>query len=164
MSTFRRSDGDGTIQRSVRECVLDITVSVTAVLGDTVEHLSDPVSDLFELRDPEVSSRDRRAAGTDTRGHRRLFGIERDAVLVAGDTGALEGRLCDSTRQRQRGSREKKRRNALLARAWTEVAVVAEHRRDDARPELRWPSIELTTAIDNHGLPCDEGRGGRGED
>ena len=58
-----------------------------------VEHLDDQLADLPELGDAEAARGRGRRAEADARGDHRLLGIERHAVLVAGDVGAAERRL-----------------------------------------------------------------------
>lgn len=59
-------------------------------LGEAVDHLDDPAGDLAELGFTEAARGTCGGAETDSAGDRRLFGVEGDAVLVAGDVGAAE--------------------------------------------------------------------------
>ena len=54
-------------------------------LRDGVEHLGDQAADLLEFGDAEAARGRRRRAEPEARGDERLFRIERNAVLVAGD-------------------------------------------------------------------------------
>src|SRR5436305_11374743 len=60
------------------------------LLRQHVEHLDDHVADLAEFRDAEAAGGTGRRAEPHARGHHRLLGIERDAILVAGDMCAPE--------------------------------------------------------------------------
>src|SRR5512140_131943 len=54
-------------------------------LCDRIEHLGDHAGDLLEFGDAETARGRRRRAQTKAGGDERLFRVERDAVLVAGD-------------------------------------------------------------------------------
>src|SRR3954452_3725470 len=69
---------------------LDHRVLVAALLRQHVEHLDDHVADLAEFRDAEAAGGAGRRAEPHARGDHRLFRVERDAVLVAGDMRAAE--------------------------------------------------------------------------
>ena len=64
-------------------------------LRHRVEHLGDELPDLAELGDAETARRAGRRAEPDAGGHERLFRIERNAVLVAGEPGADQRLLRD---------------------------------------------------------------------
>src|SRR5262249_42511361 len=65
-------------------------VFLDAPLSQRVEHLDNHFADLAELGDAEPAAGAGRRTEPDARGHRRLFRIEWDAVLVASDVGASE--------------------------------------------------------------------------
>src|SRR2546423_8683887 len=70
-----------------------------AIRPESVQHLDDELAHLPELRLAEAPRRRGGAAEPDAGGHRRLLGIEGNAVLVAGDAGALECLLGDAAGQ-----------------------------------------------------------------
>src|SRR5580704_2903735 len=69
---------------------LDLSVAVRAVVGDTVEHVGDQVTDLAEFGRAEAARRPGRRAEPNPRGDRVFLGVTWNAVLVDGDAGAIE--------------------------------------------------------------------------
>src|SRR5512142_1710873 len=69
---------------------LDLPIARIAVSGETVQHLDDHAADLLEFGDAEAARGASRRAQANTGSDRRLLGIERHAVLVAGDVGTPE--------------------------------------------------------------------------
>src|SRR3546814_7830229 len=63
--------------------------------GEAAQHAADEGAHLLELGAAEAARGGRRRAEADAGGHRRLLRIEGDAVLVAGDAGAVEALLGD---------------------------------------------------------------------
>src|SRR5205085_10371407 len=61
-----------------------------AVLAQALDHLGDEAADLAELAVAKAACRPRRRPQADARRDERLFGIERNAVLVARDRGPIE--------------------------------------------------------------------------
>ncbi|MPL75491.1 hypothetical protein SDC9_21315 [bioreactor metagenome] len=70
--------------------LFDLDVALFTIRGEPVDDLDDQPADLAELGLAEATSGAGRGAETHARGHRRLFRVERDAVLVAGDMGPAE--------------------------------------------------------------------------
>src|SRR5580704_11113241 len=69
---------------------LDLGVADRAVVGDTVEHVGNQVTDLAEFGRAEAARRAGRRAEPYPRGDRVFLGVARNAVLVDGDAGAVE--------------------------------------------------------------------------
>src|SRR5207248_1810543 len=63
------------------------------VLRQALQDFADPRPDLAEFRSAEAPRRRRGRAQANARGDRWFLRVERDAVLVAGDPGALQGLL-----------------------------------------------------------------------
>ena len=64
---------------------LHLGIAILAIGGQTIGHGDDPIRNLAEFRFAKAAGRARRCAKTDAAGDHRAFGVERDAVLVAGD-------------------------------------------------------------------------------
>src|SRR5690242_19327611 len=67
---------------------LSVGVLLQPLLREGVENVGDQSADLTEFRNPEAACRAGRRAEPDAGGHGRLFRIEWNAVLVAGDARA----------------------------------------------------------------------------
>src|SRR6185312_13031223 len=101
------TDSDAPSARSInrkslaeRDCLsldalLGCRIARLAVGGKPVQHRCHQAADLLELGNAEATGRRRRGTETDARRHRRLLGIERHPVLVAGDVCAAEALLGD---------------------------------------------------------------------
>src|SRR5215813_3681252 len=63
----------------------DLGIARWTIRREPVEDLGDHAADLAKLRDAEAARRSDRSAEAHTGGHGRLFRIERNTVLVAGD-------------------------------------------------------------------------------
>src|SRR5512145_2499826 len=61
--------------------------------GKAVENVADHLADLAELGDTEPARRSSRGAEPHARGYGRFFGIERNAVLVAGQSRPFKARF-----------------------------------------------------------------------
>src|SRR5574340_215554 len=62
-------------------------------LADGVQHIADQFGDPGEFGGAEAARRAGRRAKPDAGGHRRLFRVERDAVLVTGNRRAVQSLL-----------------------------------------------------------------------
>src|SRR5690606_12211036 len=65
-------------------------------IGDleTIKNFGNQRTDLLEFRNAETAGRTCRRAEADAGGHKRLFRVKRNTVLVAGDVGAAKSSLC----------------------------------------------------------------------
>src|SRR5687768_12107840 len=75
---------------AARDRLLDLRVAGFAVLAQALDDLGDQPADCGELGLAKAAGRSRRRAEADARSDERLFGIERNAVLVASDPGPVE--------------------------------------------------------------------------
>src|SRR5205085_8110015 len=75
---------------AARDRLLDLRVADLAVLAQALDDLGNQAADLAELAFAEAACRARGCPETNTRGDKRLFRIERNAVLVAGDRRPIE--------------------------------------------------------------------------
>src|SRR5262245_9256165 len=69
------------------------------LLREDVENFDNHLADLAEFRDPEASGRAGGRTEPDAGGYRRLFRIEWNSVLVAGDVRAAKRRFSDLSGQ-----------------------------------------------------------------
>jgi len=81
------------LRQFARGCLdfgLLVRVARVAVLGQAVQGFGDQLANLFELGDPKTARGRGGRSEADARGDHGARGIERHAIFVAGDAGALE--------------------------------------------------------------------------
>ena len=110
ISTVLDRSGSGDIGiNTLLHSIFYLRVALLAILGESVEHVGDHVADLAELGGAESAGRAGGRSDADAAGLDRGQRVVGDAVLVAGDAGALErfvGILAGHAERRQVDQRE----------------------------------------------------------